>query len=347
MFSSRLSYYLRLAALALAIVLFFRTLFKGHDKAPTLTDEPISSYKFLEPFTDGDELLKYRNVYFIESSAPFRNVVTIEPRHACAIEAAARANPRKNIIVLLAAWIDFTEADRLQIPDLSRLAGFRNVHFRWLDLENFALDTPVDSVIKSDELYSLPDGVAFLSEILRMVLLYKYGGIYLDLDVMTLAPLDLYHPNFFSAQSMTSADTSVMGLERGDYGQQFAMEYLEDIKYFHEIGETRNGSTLLTNKLLQVCEKVTVHEIVENGCFSLLDVHRQHAFHPFDASNINVMFDSALLDEAKQMLANSMAVHMLHHHSRTLQSDSNGETGYEMVAKTYCPNVYYANEGEF
>ncbi|KFB45234.1 AGAP008261-PA-like protein [Anopheles sinensis] len=347
MFSSRVSYYLRLAALALAIVLFFRTLFKGRHDAPTFADEPIKSAKFLQPFVDGDELLKYRNVYFIESSSPFRSVVRIEARQACAIEAAARANPRKNIIVLLAAWIDFTEADRLHIPDLSRLTGFRNVHFRWLDLEHFALGTPVDSVIKSDQLYSRPDGEAFLSEILRMVLLYKYGGIYLDLDVVTRASLDLYHPNFFGALSMTSADTSVMGLQRGDYGQRFALDYLEDVKYFHEVGENRNGTTLLTNKLLQVCEKVTVLEIVEHGCFSRLDVHRQHAFHPFDASNINVMFDSEALDVAKKMMADSMTVHMLHNYSRKLKSDSNGETGYEMLASTYCPNVYYANEGEF
>uniref|UniRef100_A0A182IQ12 Alpha 1,4-glycosyltransferase domain-containing protein n=1 Tax=Anopheles atroparvus TaxID=41427 RepID=A0A182IQ12_ANOAO len=345
MLSYRLSYYLRVAAIAFVFLVLFRKILKGHDDAP-VRNETIGEYDFLQVFEDDDELLKYSNVYFIESSGPFRPVVTIEPRYACAIEAAARANPRKNIIVLLATWMDFTEADHLQIPDLRTLLSFRNVHFRWLDLERFALGTQVDAVIKSKLLYDRPDGVAFLSEILRMVLLFKFGGIYLDLDVVTLKPLEFYHPNFFGARTQDSADTSVMGLQRGDIGRSFAYDYLTFTKDLLEINPNCTGTTLLTNKLLAFCEKVTVQEIVDRGCFGQLEVFSPNLFHPFDETNVSEMFDASKLHLVKDKIADSMAVHMHHHHSRGLKIDPNGETGYEMIAKTYCPSVYQDHGGD-
>uniref|UniRef100_A0A182QVJ1 Alpha 1,4-glycosyltransferase domain-containing protein n=1 Tax=Anopheles farauti TaxID=69004 RepID=A0A182QVJ1_9DIPT len=302
---------------------------------------------FLESYDSSEELHRYSSVYFIETSAPFRSVVTVEPRQACAIEAAARANPRKKIIVLFASWTKFSDSGKVSFPDLPALIRFPNVHFRWLDVERITRDTPVYDVLKSEELYRRTNGAEYLSEVLRLVLLYRYGGIYLDLDVVTLKSLDFYNPNFVGAETERLVGSSVIGLERHGYGETFAKRSLDNFKYFNNQHNVRNGSFLLTYQVVQSCEKLSLDEVVQGGCGGLLEVYPQHFFHPFNEGDVELMFDSGRLEEAKKRISKAMTVHMLHRTSRKMRIDGNGKTGYEMIAKTYCPVVYGENSGNF
>uniref|UniRef100_A0A182PCN3 Alpha 1,4-glycosyltransferase domain-containing protein n=1 Tax=Anopheles epiroticus TaxID=199890 RepID=A0A182PCN3_9DIPT len=288
----------------------------------------------------------YRNIYFLETSAPFKTRITIEPRQACAIESAARANPLKKIVVLLVSWHPITDPQEVRFPDLSTLAHQQNIRFRWLDLEQFAKGTPVEEVIRSDKLYKRSNGAEYLSEILRLVLLYKYGGIYLDLDVVSLKTLDFFNPNFFGAETERLLGTSVIGLERNGFGELFAERCLNNFKYFDEQTIVRNGSFLLTYQVVQTCEKLTLEEIVTGGCQGMLKVYERSIFHPFDGSNVGIMFDADRLEEAKARIAKAMTVHMLHRTSKEMGFDGES-TGYQLIAKTFCPNVYEGNSDKF
>uniref|UniRef100_A0A182SZ85 Alpha-1,4-N-acetylglucosaminyltransferase n=1 Tax=Anopheles maculatus TaxID=74869 RepID=A0A182SZ85_9DIPT len=207
--------YLRYAVCAFLLFLLVRLI---RHRKPKETYIPADIVKedpgFLQSYDTATELHRYSSVFFIESSAPFKPIVTIEPRQACAIESAARANPHKKVIVLFASWNEFTNPNQVRFPDILTLVRLPNVHFRWLDLEHFAHGTPVEGVIRSDKLHQRRNGAEYLSEILRLVLLYKYGGIYLDLDVVTMKKLEFYNPNFFGAETPRLVGSSVIGLER-------------------------------------------------------------------------------------------------------------------------------------
>ncbi|XP_052864576.1 lactosylceramide 4-alpha-galactosyltransferase-like [Anopheles cruzii] len=306
---------------------------------------------FLRVFDDSDELRKdyYSNVYFIESSAPFNPFVTIDARQACAIESAARANPLKNIVVLFASWSEFTDSGQLHFPDILLLSQFENLYFRWLSLDSFAKGTPLEEVIKSERVHSHKNGgAAYLSEILRLLLLYRVGGIYLDLDVITLKPLEFSNPNFFGAETHLLAGSSVMGLQREGYGHIFLDSCLNDFQGFDRHEDNRNGSIMITYKLLQACEALIIGDIVDRGCQGRLELYPRHTFHPFDETNVHLLFDPDNLDEVREIIADSMTVHMRHQTSRQFQrAVIDGETtGYAMIAQKYCPSVYDFHDGK-
>ncbi|XP_555204.3 lactosylceramide 4-alpha-galactosyltransferase [Anopheles gambiae] len=339
--------YVRYAVCALLLLLLFR-LIRDRRPKPTYIPADIAQGDpgFLTSYDTSNDLHAHSSVYFIESSAPFKRIITIGPRQACAIESAARANPLKKIIVLFASWNPITNPSQVRFPDLPTLAGFGNVHFRWLDLNRFAQGTPVEAVIRSDLLHERPNGAEYLSEILRLVLLYKYGGIYLDLDVVTLKTLDFVNANFFGAETERLVGTSVIGLRRGGFGELFAERCLDNFKYFDEQKNIRNGSFLLTYQVVQTCETLTLQEILDSGCRGMLQVHRRSIFHPFDETNVGMMFDPSRLEEAKDRLAHAMTVHMLHRTSGKMRV-AGGTTGYQLIAQNYCPRVYEENSYDF
>ncbi|XP_058056536.1 lactosylceramide 4-alpha-galactosyltransferase-like [Anopheles bellator] len=307
----------------------------------------VDEIGFLRVFDASDELQLYSNVYFIESSSPFNPFVTIDARQACAIESAARANPRKNIVVLFASWSEFTDSGQLHFPDIRLLSQFKNLYFRWLSLDSFAKGTPLEEVIQSERVHNHKNGAAYLSEILRLLLLYRVGGIYLDLDVVTLKPLEFSNPNFFGAETHLLAGSSVMGLQRTGYGHTFLDSCLNDFQNFDRHDDNRNGSILITYKLLLACEALIIGEIVDRGCQGRLELYPRHTFHPFDETNVHLLFNPNKLDEVREIIADSMTVHLRHQTSRQFQrAPTDGETGYTMIAQKHCPSVYVFHDGK-
>ncbi|XP_050093557.1 lactosylceramide 4-alpha-galactosyltransferase-like [Anopheles aquasalis] len=294
-------------------------------------------------FRPTDELAQYSNVYFIETSEPFKSVASFEARHACAIESAARANPTKNIVVLLATWEDFTDSEQILVPDIVPLRRYQNVYFRRLALGQFAQDSGIEQILKEKQLYQRDNGAADLSELLRLAVLFRYGGIYLDLDVITLKPLDFENPNFFGIETVFFAGSSVMGMQRSGFGHNLAYSCLKDFQYFHKKGQVDNGSIVVTYKLLQACNVNFVQDILTEGCGDRLKVYPRHVFHPFDNNTVPLLFDPDRVLEVKDMIADSITVHLRHHHSQNIKSPKVAETGYNMIARKYCPNVYANN----
>jgi mannosyltransferase OCH1-like enzyme len=65
-----------------------------------------------------------------------------------------------------------------------------------------------------------------ISDIVRIIALYKYGGLYLDTDVITLVPFKIINKqNFACIQDMSQIDNAVMHFDL-ENGRFLTEEYL-------------------------------------------------------------------------------------------------------------------------
>ncbi|CAG0907572.1 unnamed protein product, partial [Cyprideis torosa] len=128
-------------------------------------------------------------IFFTESSG--RNYIM--PRYHCAIESAASHNPHRPIILLTSAYQD---PEQRPLQDI--LKAFPNIHVVPANLQDFLQKTPLQDLYLQEQssIFLYPH----LSDIVRVGVLYRYGGIYIDLDVITLQNYDqlpdgmaLYH----------------------------------------------------------------------------------------------------------------------------------------------------------
>lgn len=72
--------------------------------------------------------------------------------------------------------------------------------------------------------------VSHASDILRYLTLWKYGGIYLDLDVIVLKSLEDLPPNYSGAESADNVAAGVMSFADSGVGHSLAETCVNDLR---------------------------------------------------------------------------------------------------------------------
>lgn len=72
-------------------------------------------------------------------------------------------------------------------PLVKNLQSYSNVHFRHAYMPKLVKNTPVENWFFSGTFFKTTSYLQpAVSDFLRFILLYKYGGTYIDLDVISL-----------------------------------------------------------------------------------------------------------------------------------------------------------------
>lgn len=105
-------------------------------------------------------------------------------------------------------------------PIIAALKSYQNIHFRNVDIYEFSKNTPAEQWIKQDHIFTSAFFVAHLSDYLRLIALFKFGGIYQDLDFVNIKSFDSLPPNFAPQEtpSCEYINNSVLGFESNDVG---------------------------------------------------------------------------------------------------------------------------------
>lgn len=154
-------------------------------------------------------------------------------RQACAIESAALHNPNRIIFVLFTS--PAVSLDDSQSKYFSVLRSYSNIHFMNLNLETFVEKTPAKQFYQSGKLFVSKYLINNMSNLLRMAVLYRYGGIYLDTDVVVQRNLDDLPPNFVGKQGhagkeVTLVNNAVIGFQ-GEIGHEISELCLKCVFY--------------------------------------------------------------------------------------------------------------------
>lgn len=140
-------------------------------------------------------------------------------RQACAIESAAKWNPNRDIFILFASPVGFSNNGTVS-PIIQALQSYPNIHFRTLNLHTYSENTPAEQWFKTDEIFLSNYLVAHMADYLRFLTLYKFGGIYFDLDVVIQRNLDSLPANFAGAEASNYVAIGALGFNSSDAGHE-------------------------------------------------------------------------------------------------------------------------------
>lgn len=134
------------------------------------------------------------NIFFIETtcgtedlliSYNFSTGINLNPRQCCAIESAAITNKNHNIYILNTCPLNMTVYE--QSPEyIKKMLSLPNVYLVALTLKEYFHGSPVYNLYQSNKISSSSYALEHLSDVLRFLTLWKYGGTYLDLDTITI-----------------------------------------------------------------------------------------------------------------------------------------------------------------
>ncbi|KAJ2941531.1 hypothetical protein O0L34_g14583 [Tuta absoluta] len=280
---------------------------------------------------------KRRHIFFHETSC--RGDLT--PRQACTIESAARAHPNWTIYVLFCAPITTNYAYSKESV-ISRIA-LPNVKLRRIHINEYVKGTPVERLVSDGWLNSSKYRISHASDILRFTTLYKHPGVYLDLDIIVVKPLDSLGSNFAIPESRTAVAVGALGLGEDDLGRSFAYALVEELSLTFD-GEvfSTNGPGVITRVLQSWCDTKEVPHMSKDICQGI-SIYRPPYAYPIPWEHAREYFDAGKLSPRQTKFA-----YMYHVWGKvSSQLDIHPHSPFHQLAKTYCPVVYKDFKREF
>lgn len=276
------------------------------------------------------------NIFFTETDSFIRNVV-LDPRLACGIESAAKMNPNSQVFLVYSSHMRF---ENLKLtPELEAIVSYPNVHIVHFDIDQLAIGSPLEDFVKSKKLGLSRFKIKHTSDVLRLLLLWKFSGTYLEDDILVRKPLDSVPSNYVCAQTSTTVTDAVLNLDT-KVGSLIVDTLMSELAE-HADGWNSDsyGPMIVTKALQKICETDNVAEIVKkkncNG-FNIMDSSQcykipygewfKFAEEEHAAETMSRIEESLVVDVWKGLWHNK-------------QLDVSSSAAYIQLAKQFCPKV--------
>jgi lactosylceramide 4-alpha-galactosyltransferase len=137
----------------------------------------------------------------------------------------ARINPDIDIYLLLATDQQQVELNHTELLDI--LHSYGNIRIRYFNIDEYTKGTKLEQFFKDNPVKNSPHRIEHTSDVLRILTLNKFGGLYLDLDVLSLFPIRLIkNKNFGCLEHDDGLANAIVKLDRVE-GKKYSDRFLE------------------------------------------------------------------------------------------------------------------------
>ncbi|XP_022228720.2 lactosylceramide 4-alpha-galactosyltransferase-like isoform X2 [Drosophila obscura] len=295
-----------------------------------------------------------RSIFFHETSCyDARNeenyILKLNARQACAIESAALHNPNFQVFVLFADPDGpVGQYNGIQQPLVDALLNYSNVHLRRLNVWRYAAGTPIEEWLNAGKLFGSRFMVVHIADFLRYLTLFRYGGLYLDLDVVVLQNMEDMPPNYAGAESNLWLANGVMRFSHNGSGHDMVRACLRDFElHFNGYEWGTNGPGVITRVAKQICgtNHTALMQDDRERCKGF-KVYGKGAFYAVAAENWRDFFEPDKLEQTMALTKYSYLVHLWNRNSKVVPIKVGSKCAYAKYAEKHCPLVYHAT-GEY
>jgi len=271
-------------------------------------------------------------------------------RQTCAVESAALHNPNRPVQVFIQpepnANINSSSVWR-QV-----LNNYSNVRVIVIgDVGLYFKDSPVEQWYVKGEWRTSEYRVQHMSDFIRIVSLKKDGGMYLDLDIITLKPYEGSRFRNFVTSKNSQLYRLVNGVMHFDRGHRFIDQILQVQAHEYDASDyTFCGPEAMTTVMSNVCN-FTRGDWTSNSCTDVYLLPHYYFFPIKDQTGYIYFFPykaKRVLNFVKQMKEISYGAHLHNFVTGSLSIDtrSNSTQVYALMAAEHCP-VSFANSQQF
>ncbi|XP_034666930.1 lactosylceramide 4-alpha-galactosyltransferase-like [Drosophila subobscura] len=302
-----------------------------------------------------------RSIFFHETRSydaknkEYNHPLKLNARQACAIESAALHNPNSQVFVLfvhrkyLLGGVHSNESKKsTEQPLFDAILSYSNVHLRRVNLWRYAAGTPIEEWLKNSQLFRSRFAVSHISDFLRFLTLFRYGGLYLDLDVVVLKSMEDVPPNYTGADPDDVISSAVISLTPTGFGHKIAESLLYDFQHnFNGLNWAGNGPGVMTRVAQKICGTKNISVLLENRNRCLgFQVFDSKAFYAVPFRHWKHFFQPHRLEETMAAIKDSYVAHVWNRRSVELKIKVGSSSAYAQLAELHCPRVY-ESAGEY
>ncbi|CAN7986862.1 unnamed protein product, partial [Ixodes hexagonus] len=257
-------------------------------------------------------------IWFIESG----NHQFLNFRQACSIESAALHNPELPIRLLTTRALS-PDCEYTRI--LKTLPNFRA---ELLEISGTFHSTPMESWYRSNAWIRSKHRTEHVSDALRYAILWRHGGIYMDLDVIMLRPLN----GLTNSVVMMNRNRPNNNIMIFDKGHRFVTAIMDNcVKGYDPSDYNTCGPGLLQRMYEDGGSLATDMTFLGTNTFLAIDIERSGWF--FDTERTASVFED---------VRESYGVHIYNSQTKNRTFEIGSGCAYELLAIWNCPQVYKA-----
>ena len=211
-------------------------------------------------------------IFFVQTSEN----EDILSRHACSIESAARLHRTGLIFVLMRSV--YIHLKKGSFNRLRTYSNIRFVHFNELDIYSSTTLVRLNETKRTQLIRYF--AISHMSDFIRTALLYKYGGIYFDLDVIPLKTFSSFS-NTVALETIDGVNVAVLAFEK----QHLVLDIQMDLQ-LTLVNQQLNafcwncvGPSALSEALKSVCDEKILHIHSKDKC-QQIDIQPSFVFYP-------------------------------------------------------------------
>ncbi|KAK0181144.1 hypothetical protein PV327_003451 [Microctonus hyperodae] len=276
-----------------------------------IPDETTSWMNFIYSslaITKDHSLSRNRSIFFLETSHINKNEIILNARQCCAVESAAIMNPTMTVYLFI--FTDAVNYNNKTKNYLDHLMNYKNIIIKHKNLLEFVKHTPIEEWWnKTDVLKTSLWPTVHISDILRLITIWKYGGIYFDTDVIVKSSFEEIG-NFAGAEDSKLVANGIFGFEKTGIGYSIIEACLQElIKDFRGDLWIHNGPRVLTVTLQKFCGTPDTNLMTYDRC-SGFTVFPTAVFYPIHWSNWRKYFQRDDEDNTMAAIKKSLVIHV-------------------------------------
>ncbi|KAL7630852.1 UNVERIFIED_CONTAM: hypothetical protein RMT77_018861 [Armadillidium vulgare] len=265
----------------------------------------------------------------------------IRGRYLCSIESAAKIHPNSVVNVMMTSRFL-----KLTPPIKSLLKAYKNVRFLHLNATKLYLEEPsLRNFYNKKRWVESQWPRMYFCNPLRFLLLWKYGGIYLDLDVMPIKNLVSGVKNFVGYTSEEHVNSAPLGFL--PY-HKFIRDCLEEIPKFYDPTHYGTIGPLLVTKVLKEKCGLKPPSVTPMERCPDIKVYERKVLNPISWWRANKSFErDTSLAERLMDDPQILTLHYWNIITKQYQHLLIKESPFSILAKKFCPNVFQFSKDNF
>ncbi|NWT90087.1 A4GAT galactosyltransferase, partial [Lanius ludovicianus] len=268
------------------------------------------------------------NVFFVETSEQ----TTPSYLFSCSVESAARTHPGSRVVVLMKG----VAKGNISLPKhwaFSLLGCFPNVEIQPLDLPELFSGTPLKRWYLWPLRHWEPYFSAVLSDACRIVLMWKFGGIYLDTDFIVLKNLENL-TNALGIQDKNELNGAFLSFKPKHEFMELCMQ--DFVQNYNGWVWGRQGPELLTRVFKKWCSLRTLKSMSCKGVNALAP----EAVYPIPWQDWKKLFKAISALELHKLLKNTYAVHIWNKLSHRTKLEITSQALLAQLYSQFCSATY-------
>ncbi|XP_069624223.1 alpha-1,4-N-acetylglucosaminyltransferase-like [Ranitomeya imitator] len=257
------------------------------------------------------------------------------PLVLCAIESAARVYKNRPVVFFLKG-LNSTNIEETVQRHFPVLSSLRNIYFFPLKMEDLFIDTPLHSWYQKIDLQKQSHWTHVSSDACRLALIWKYGGMYMDTDIISIRVIP--SEDFLAAQSSQFSSNGIFGFSTH---HNFTQQCMEDfVRNYNSRKWGNQGPHLFTRVLKTFCKMPNFENTEDIMCGNITFFNPQR-FYPISYPAWRAYYK---VWNKLPTFNHSYALHLWNYMNSgaKLTMVPGGNTLVEHLYKEHCPSIYGA-----